>query len=323
MIQEARNVRKNRRYTVSVAIPGSIVKNAQSAELRTYLVGQIARACAIFEIDEVIVFSEDGRAFPGGEVGYFEGPRGNNWDPNLFLVRVLAYLECPQYLRKNFFPIHKDLQFAGLLNPLDTPHHMGIDDWSLWREGVVLRHSGSKSVCAAGTRREAECDQRLQVGMRVTLKMADRPGEITSSGRLPAKVVPPTQPTHKAGLYWGYSTRLASGISGVFRDCPWAEGYDLRLGCDAQGEDATGPRFELPPFQHALLVVGGIGGLEVAMEGDENLPAAASTGGKDIFDRRIRTCEGQGSRTVRTEEALLIALSALRLPLETSGKHAD
>lgn len=30
--------------TISIAVPGSILENAQSAELRTYLAGQIARA---------------------------------------------------------------------------------------------------------------------------------------------------------------------------------------------------------------------------------------------------------------------------------------
>jgi len=31
----------NRQYTVSIAVPGSILDNAQSPELRTYLVGQV------------------------------------------------------------------------------------------------------------------------------------------------------------------------------------------------------------------------------------------------------------------------------------------
>ncbi|XP_063218114.1 translation initiation factor IF-2 isoform X1 [Bacillus rossius redtenbacheri] len=39
--------------TLSIAVPGSILENAQSAELRTYLAGQIARAACIFEVDEV------------------------------------------------------------------------------------------------------------------------------------------------------------------------------------------------------------------------------------------------------------------------------
>ena len=35
-----------RPWTVSLALPGSIVDNAQSHELRSYLVGQVARAAA-------------------------------------------------------------------------------------------------------------------------------------------------------------------------------------------------------------------------------------------------------------------------------------
>jgi len=50
-----------RPYTVSVALPGSIIGNAQSPELRTYLAGQIARALVIFNVDEVVVFDEQTR----------------------------------------------------------------------------------------------------------------------------------------------------------------------------------------------------------------------------------------------------------------------
>lgn len=49
-----------RAYTVSVALPGSVLDNAQSTELRTYLAGQIARACVVFCVDEIVVFDEQG-----------------------------------------------------------------------------------------------------------------------------------------------------------------------------------------------------------------------------------------------------------------------
>jgi hypothetical protein len=39
--------------TLSIAVPGSILDNAQSPELRTYLAGQIARAACVFKINEV------------------------------------------------------------------------------------------------------------------------------------------------------------------------------------------------------------------------------------------------------------------------------
>lgn len=62
----------------------------------------------------------------------------NKSDPNLFLARVLQYLETPQYLRKALFAKHADLRLVGVLNPLDCPHHMRIDDQAKYREGVVL-----------------------------------------------------------------------------------------------------------------------------------------------------------------------------------------
>lgn len=43
-----------------MALPGSVMDNAQSPELRTYLAGQIARACAVFCVDEVVIFDDQG-----------------------------------------------------------------------------------------------------------------------------------------------------------------------------------------------------------------------------------------------------------------------
>lgn len=119
--------------TLSIAVPGSIIENAQSEELRTYLAGQIARAACIFKVDEVIVFDD-----LGGVGNDTNGKRtkidDNTWSDGkeskpvrhccLQLARILQYLECPQYLRKFFFPLHRDLKFSGLLNPLDAPHHL-------------------------------------------------------------------------------------------------------------------------------------------------------------------------------------------------------
>ena len=47
-----------RNWTVSIAVPSSIADNAQSAELRSYLVGQIARSLVIFNVDEIVVYDE-------------------------------------------------------------------------------------------------------------------------------------------------------------------------------------------------------------------------------------------------------------------------
>ena len=59
---------RGREWTVTVALPGSIVDSAQTHELRSYLVGQVARACAIFNVDEIVLFATESDT-PGGGGG--------------------------------------------------------------------------------------------------------------------------------------------------------------------------------------------------------------------------------------------------------------
>lgn len=161
---------KPRFWTMSIAIPGSVVSNCQTRELRTQLVGQIARAATVYQIDEIIVF--DDKLAGREQYGYFrgqrsqpprdghgdqtdkeapqsarDGDRGNHErvrsDPHTFMARLLQYCECPQYLRKHFFPMHPDLQFSGLLAPIDAPHHVRVEERSKYREGVVLDKKGN------------------------------------------------------------------------------------------------------------------------------------------------------------------------------------
>uniref|UniRef100_A0A8C1XUF0 SPOUT domain containing methyltransferase 1 n=1 Tax=Cyprinus carpio TaxID=7962 RepID=A0A8C1XUF0_CYPCA len=120
-------------------------------------------------------------------------------------------------------------------------------------------------------------------------------------------VVAPHIPRTEAGLYWGYSVRLASCLSAVFTECPYKDGYDLTVGTSERGNSAD--HITLPPFKHMLVVFGGLQGLEASVDADENLNVADPG---VLFDLYLNTCPGQGSRTIRTEEAILISLSGLR-----------
>lgn len=71
-------------------------------------------------------------------------------DPHAFLARILQFCECPQYLRRKFFPMHPDLQFAGLLPPLDMPHHLRRGDVVPFREGVVVESDASAGANGDG-----------------------------------------------------------------------------------------------------------------------------------------------------------------------------
>ena len=158
--------------TVSIAIPGSVICNAQTRELQTALAGSIARAAAVYRVDEIVVFDDGLGSVLNTLSNYRRGPSSSkrdntetskeqveeqqqqqqqqqkqstqkkreqpSTDPHAFLARILQYCECPQYLRRKFFPMHPDLQFAGLLPPLDMPHHLRRYDVLSYREGVVV-----------------------------------------------------------------------------------------------------------------------------------------------------------------------------------------
>ncbi|KAG0151418.1 hypothetical protein CROQUDRAFT_651257 [Cronartium quercuum f. sp. fusiforme G11] len=333
-----------RHYTVSIALPGAIVTNAQTWELKTALVGQIARACAIFSVDEIIIYDETlpittesstAASVPYGRGKYRETDEGQMDDepfqPSQFVARILEYLECPQYLRKSLFPLHPDLRLAGLLPPLDLPHHFRRDHETPWREGCVLPREKADNYLA-GTKPnkrkkghyrstvwvdvglaepvEVEIDENARIPdwTRVTVQMATSP---TRLGRL----ISPRVPTELSGIYWGYSIRLASSISKVFTESPFIKtgGYDLTIGTSERGQKIDEAIEHMGPFKHLLLAFGGLSGLELCIAADETLsPKLSAEDAPLLFDHWINTLPHQGSRTVRTEEALLVSLGALR-----------
>ncbi|XP_064616429.1 putative methyltransferase C9orf114 [Liolophura sinensis] len=304
-----------RSYSLSIALPGSILDNAQSPELRTYLAGQIARAAAVFNVDEIIIFDETGSINRSTE-GEFHGV-GKKGNANVQIARILQYLECPQYLRKCLFPQHKDLQYAGVLNPLDTPHHMKASDTCEYREGVVLDKPckpGKGSYVNVGLLKEVQLDKQLQPGLRVTVKLnSSSPNKKLLKGQ----AVPPSEPSMYAGLYWGYSVRLARSLGAVFTECPYKDGYDLTIGTSDKGENVD--EFVMSDFSHGLVVFGGLKGLEASLEADEALDVEDPS---LLFHHYLNTCPKQGSGTIRTEEAILITMSALRPKLPQPQKSS-
>ena len=51
------------------------------------------------------------------------------------------------------------------------------------------------------------------------------------------KVVAPSTPRTRKGLYWGYNVRLVEKLSQVFTKSPFKGGYDLTLGTSERGDN--------------------------------------------------------------------------------------
>ena len=80
---------------------GSLTKRLPTKELKTYLMGQLSRALAFHEIDEVIVYDEQ--------------PSQSDIAQSLFACHLLQYIESPPYLRSSLFKLHDNLKYCGSL----------------------------------------------------------------------------------------------------------------------------------------------------------------------------------------------------------------
>jgi hypothetical protein len=112
---------------------------------------------------------------------------------------------------------------------------------------------------------------------------------------MPGTVVSPTTPRDESGMYWGYTTRLASSINAIFEECPYEGGYDLKVGTSERGDvsiDNAGfclrkkqvacnkgkSGCDNERFDHLLVVFGGVAGIEESVDADETMTLS----GEDI-----------------------------------------
>lgn len=162
--------------------------------------------------------------------------------------------------------------------------------------------------------------EQIPENTRVTLKFdpgAEEASKNTKSEVINAEPVGPEEPREESGYYWGYSVRKAACLSDVFTECTYDGGYDVTIGTSERGIDSqqlySGSEEEkVNGFKHLLVVFGGVAGLEVAVKNDAEFQKLGVVEAKDVFDRWVNVCPGQGSRTIRTEEAIWIGLMGLR-----------
>ncbi|KAF7514629.1 hypothetical protein G7054_g15146 [Neopestalotiopsis clavispora] len=301
-----------RTWTVSVAIPGSILATCRRDDQRITVINQISRALAIFAVDEVVIFDDTplDKRVRNVDPSMYTG----DIDPCGFIEHLLNYVEVPPFMRKQLIPVHPNLKQAGLLESLDMPHHPHPNHYLPYGEGITTSEgtSGGKgTVVDVGGNLRVTIDDDIPANHRVTLKFDPK-----DPSR--ADAVHPALPRTEGGLYWGYSIRRCNTLASIFEECPYEDGYDLSIGTSERGSpmsDTFGPkRRETLKFNHLILIFGGPRGLEYAAENDPALQEMGIIRGKtkELFDHWVNILPGQGSRTIRTGEALFIGLAALR-----------
>ncbi|KAL6971513.1 hypothetical protein U1Q18_031192 [Sarracenia purpurea var. burkii] len=181
------------------------------------------------------------------------------------------------------------------------------------KKGVTLKEQAPKSsgtLVDVGLSKNVLIDKLLEPGVRVTVAMGMNRN---LDADFPRQVVSSSKPREEEGMYWGYKVRYASSISSVFKDSPYKGGYDHMIGTSEHGQSIKSSELKLPSFRHLLIAFGGLAGLEESIEEDNNLKGKNV---QEVFDSYLNTCPNQGSRTIRTEEAIFISLQYFQEPIK-------
>jgi len=275
---------------LSIAIPASVISDTPHLREKTSKIGLIARSAAIFRVDEIIVYPDNAKV--------------NQQQDLEFIALLLNYLETPQYLRKSLFKLDPDLQYAGILPPLRTPHHpvsgktkhLKVGEY---REGLVLSERKDGLAVDIGVQQPALLRQRqFRVGERLTVQVVNV-GDVVEVQSVSREDVP---------LYWGYSVSVEKRSFGhLFKD----GNFDLKIATARIGDNFVDVAAKIgEQWIGSARVLVGFGapsrGLHEIVE-DEGLKLS------ELADFVVNTVPNQGTATVRTEEALLATLAVLNI----------
>ncbi|MCQ2970720.1 MAG: RNA-binding protein [archaeon] len=263
---------------LSIFIPNSFLSESKDLKIRTYKVGILGRALAIFQADNVIIYNDDNVKNEDGEM---DGE---------FIAEILNYMNTPQYLRKKAFPIRSELKHVGILPPLRTPHHPinSQPDVGDYRQGFTVKRNKKGTYVDIGMDKLAFCKEQLSVKRIFDFK-------ITKIAKKEV-IVTPDKPDD---VYWGYnvisSTKSLKNSLKLIKP-------DLVVETTRYGDYINSIFDELKSkLNESKSIAILFGGPYSSIQEDVSNP------NWDLF--KLNTIPGQGTETVRSEEAVVATLS--------------
>ncbi|NLE04100.1 MAG: RNA-binding protein [Crenarchaeota archaeon] len=276
---------------LSIAIPASMISDTPHLREKTAKIGIIARAAAIFQINEIIVYADNSKIDQKKDLE--------------LIATLLCYIETPQYLRKRLFELSSDLQYAGILPPLRTPHHPltgRIKDLQVgdYREGVTVSNTKEGSLIDIGSDYPILMrNKQLPVNQRVTTKIARLAGNQVELELVERNQVP---------KYWGYEVSVERRCLGKLVD---SKEFDLIIGTSkiaSSYQDALHQLKDCWKTAKNILILFGApakGLHEIVQQEGRKIDA--------MVDLMINVVPNQGTETIRTEEAIQYTLALLNM----------
>ena len=263
---------------LSIFIPNSFLSESKDLKIRTYKVGILSRALAIFQADNVVIYNDN---------------QVNDEDAEIdgkFIAEVLEYMNTPQYLRKKVFPIRPELKHVGILPPLRTPHHPvnNQPDVGDYRQGFTVKRNKKGTFVDIGMDDLAFCKEQLTVKRIFDFK-------ITKIAKKEV-IVTPDKPDD---IYWGYNV-ISSNKS--LKNSLKLIKPNLVIETTRYGDYIDSIFDELKhKVDECKSIAILFGGPYSSITEDVSNP------NWDLF--KVNTIPDQGTETVRTEEAVVATLS--------------
>jgi hypothetical protein len=279
-----------KRKKLSIAIPASVVSDTPHLREKTSKIGLVGRAAAIFRVDEIIVYPDN--------------PKDNQTADMDLIATLLTYIETPQYLRKKLFKLRPELQYAGILPPLRTPHHplnrkMKNLKVGEYREGATLSRIKEGTLVDIGVEQPALIpNKQLPMGKRLTVKITkvERRVEVELADR------------NEIPMFWGYVVTVERHSLGRLVR---SRGFDLTVATSKRGVPFVNVAEKIREKwkkANTILVAFGAptqGLYEIVKNEGLNLD--------DVVDFVVNAVPTQGTETIRTEEALIVSLTILNM----------
>ena len=275
-------------FHYAIAIPASFVSDIPHMREKTFRIGLIGRAAAMFRVDEIII--------------YPDMPNVNQKEDVRLVQAVLSYMETPQYLRRRLFRIVPELQYAGTLPPLRTPHHPTANRTSdlkegEFREGVVVSVSNEGSLVDIGVEQSALLrGDKLREGSRITVR-------ISTVSKRPEVTLADSRDIE---TYWGYKVTVSNAAFGQFLK---ARQFDLLIATSRRGRQIKEVMNDLESkFKSSQNILTAFG---APSQGLHDIVAREQMRLDEVADFVVNTIPNQATETVRTEEAVYASLSIL------------
>jgi len=197
-----------------------------------------------------------------------------------------------------------ELQYAGTLPPLRTPHHPladRISELSIgeFREGVVVSYSNEGSLVDIGVEQPAIVSEaKLKANTRVTVKIIklDKQPKVVLANR------------EEIETYWGYQVTVSQQPLGQMLK---NRGFDLIVATSRKGRPFNTVFDELKRnWNQARTTLVAFG---APSQGLMEILASEKPHLEDLVHFVLNTIRRQGTETVRTEEALCASLALLTM----------